>query len=148
MYKSVGSPKRLLLSIFIFTMCITGFQIVQSSEKAASVKGPEIIAIKFHADWCGYCKEMGPVFKELQAKFDQQPVLYVTFDHTREYNRIQSQYMAEVMGLSPVWKKHGGSTGFILLIDAETKQIKEKLTHDQGLKEMGAALQEAVKQVS
>ncbi len=148
MTKTMRNPKALILSLVIFTMCITAFQMVQSSEKAASVKGPEIIAVKFHADWCGYCKAMGPVFQELQAKFDQQPVLYVTFDQTREYNRIQSQFMAQVMGLAPAWEKHGGSTGFILLIDANTKQIVNKLTHDQNLKEMGAALQKAMKQVS
>tara|TARA_E500000331_G_C17267879_1_gene717890 strand:+ start:2873 stop:3037 length:165 start_codon:yes stop_codon:yes gene_type:complete len=27
---------------------------------------PELIAIKFHADWCGSCKLMGSTFEELQ----------------------------------------------------------------------------------
>jgi len=109
---------------------------------------PEVIAVKFHADWCGYCKAMGPVFEELQAKFDQEPVLYAEFDQTREFNRTQSQYMAHAMNLDHVWKEHGGKTGFVLLIDADTRQVIQKLTHDKNLKEMGAALQDAVRTVS
>jgi len=117
-------------------------------DTAANPGGPQIIAVKFHADWCGYCKQMGSVFEEMQAKYDQQPVLYVTFDHTREFNRTQSRYMAHALDLDRIWKEHGGKTGFILLIDAETHEVVEKLTHDEGLKRMGAALQDAVQSVS
>jgi len=117
-------------------------------DTAANPGGPQIIAVKFHADWCGYCKQMGSVFEEMQAKYDQQPVLYVTFDQTRDFNRTQSQYLAHAMDLACVWKEHGGSTGFVLLIDAKTKQVVQKLTHEQNLKQMGAALQAAVSSAS
>lgn len=43
--------------------------------ESVSAETPQILAVKFHADWCGYCKAMGSVFEELQAKFDTQPVL-------------------------------------------------------------------------
>ncbi|MCI0629520.1 MAG: thioredoxin family protein [Phycisphaerales bacterium] len=106
---------------------------------------PKIIAVKFHADWCGFCKQMGGVFEEMQAKFDKEPVLYVTFDQTRDFNRTQSRYLAHTMGLDCVWKEHGGKTGFVLLIDPNTHKVVQTLTHEQNLKQMGAALQEAVK---
>lgn len=105
---------------------------------------PEIIAVKFHADWCGYCKAMGPVFQELQAKYDQQPALYVVFDQTREFDRRQSAYLASAMGLDEVWAEHGGKTGFVLLIDADSRRVVERLDHTQDLKQMGAALTSAV----
>ncbi|MCI0363506.1 MAG: thioredoxin family protein [Phycisphaerales bacterium] len=115
---------------------------------AAAEQAPKVIAIKFHADWCGFCKQMGGVFEEMQAKFDQEPVLYVTFDQTRDFNRTQSRYLAYTMGLDSVWTEHGGKTGFVLLIDPKTHAVIQKLTHEQNLKQMGAALQEAVKAAS
>lgn len=109
---------------------------------------PMIIAVKFHADWCGYCKTMGPVFEELQAKFDREPVLYVTFDQTREFNRKQAKYLAHAMDLDSVWKENGGKTGFILLIDTKTHEVVQRLSHEQTIKQMGTAIQEAVKAAS
>jgi len=105
---------------------------------------PEIIAVKFHADWCGYCKAMGPIFEELQAKYDQEPVLYIEFDQTREFGRKQSAYMANALGLDSMWAENGGKTGFVLLIDATTKEVLQRLSHERNLKQMGTALQDAV----
>jgi len=115
-----------------------------AQRSAGDTETPEIIAVKFHADWCGYCKAMGPVFQELQAKYDQQPALYVVFDHTREFDRRQSAYLASEMGLDEVWAEHGGKTGFVLLIDADSRRVVEKLDHTKDLKQMGAALTSAV----
>jgi len=108
----------------------------------------KVIAAKFHADWCGFCKQMGPVFEELQAKYDQQPVLFVELDQTRQFDRRQSAYLAREMGLEGVWERNGGKTGFVLLIDPASGQVVRRLTHDQGLKQMGAALQDAVSNAS
>jgi len=113
-----------------------------------TVPDAKVIAVKFHADWCGYCKAMGPVFEELQAKHDQEPVLYIEFDQTREFGKRQSAYMADAMGLDEVWAEHGGKTGFVLLIDATTKRVMQRLSHEQNLKQMGAALSDAVRSAS
>jgi len=88
---------------------------------------------------------MGSTFEELQAKFDTLPVLYLVLNHTREYNRKQSAYLAHALDLADVWAEYGGKTGFILLINTKTKQVVTKLTHQQSLKEMGTLLIEAVK---
>lgn len=112
-----------------------------AAEQAA---GPEVIAIKFHADWCGYCKAMGDIFDELQAKFDQEPVLYLTFDQTREHHTRQSQYLVHALGLEDVWAEYGGKTGFVLLIDGQTGEVIEQLDHEQSLSQMGESLVDAV----
>ena len=134
---------------------LAGMSNTSTSQPTSSLKYSEaklqpakIIAIKFHADWCGYCKAMGPVFEELQAKFDMEPVLYVEFDQTRDFGRGQSAYLAGALGLEKVWKEHGGKTGFVLLIDARTMEVVERLNHEQNLKQMGAALKEAVRSAS
>lgn len=116
----------------------------QTSTTLEETGHPAIIAVKFHADWCGFCKSMGNVFEELQAKYDTQPVLYVTLDQTRSFNRDQSRYLAGELGLVDMWTENGGKTGFILLIDAKTRSVVNRLTHDQTLKQMGATLMQAV----
>ena len=108
----------------------------------------EVIAVKFHADWCGSCKAMGPVFSELEAKFDTQPVLYLTLDHTREHQRQQAMWLVQELGMDNVWAEYGGKTGFILLIDADSKEVLTKLTRENNLKDMGAQLKEAVAKAS
>lgn len=92
-----------------------------------SATAPELIAVKFHADWCGSCKAMGPSFIDLRNKFDDRPVLFVRFDFTSASDRVQSEYHAAALGLDSVWDEYGNKTGFILLIDADTKRIIDKL---------------------
>lgn len=133
--------------VLLLAFAATGMSAGQQT-RAAADEGPKIIAIKFHADWCGYCKAMGPVFEELQAKYDRLPVLYVTFEQTREFGRRQSRYLADAMGLNDTWAENGGKTGFVLLIDARSKRIVNRLSHKQTLKQMGAALQAAVESTS
>jgi len=116
---------------------------VEAPESPA-VTGPKIIAVKFHADWCGYCKAMGDVYQEMQAKFDQKPVLWITLDHTREHGRMQAEYLAHALDMEAIWAEYGGKTGFILLVNARTGEVVDKLTHEQTLKQMGARLAEAV----
>jgi thiol-disulfide isomerase/thioredoxin len=118
------------------------------SKTLANAAAPAVIAVKFYADWCGSCKVITPVFHELQAKFDTQPVLYIVLDHTREFNRQQSKYLATSLGLDKIWAKNGGKTGFILLINGKTQEIITTLTKKHDLKQMGAALQAAVNKIT
>jgi len=146
--------RSLTITAMLFVAAICGLTFGQSTRSTstdaacAMASEPKVIAVKFHADWCGFCKTMGPVFEEMQAKFDQEPVLYVTLDQTRDFDRKQSMYLTHAMGLDGVWEENGGKTGFVLLIDAGTRKVVQKLSHEQNLKQMGAALQEAVQKAS
>ncbi len=135
-------------SILILSLLFAVINVSLMSAGENEDAAPEIIAVKFHADWCGSCKAMGNVFEELQAKFDTKPVLYVTLDHTRDFNRKQSKFLAESLGLGDVWKQNNGKTGFILLVDGKTRKVITRLKSTQTLKEMGAELVAAVEKTS
>ncbi|MEM9290477.1 MAG: thioredoxin domain-containing protein [Acidobacteriota bacterium] len=100
---------------------------------------PELLAVKFHADWCGSCKKMGPVFEDLQNKYDGKSVLFVTLDLTNNTTRSQAEYLASALGFGDVYAKNSG-TGFILLLDGDSKEQVAKLTASQDIKAMGAEL--------
>jgi len=110
-----------------------------SGEETKAPATPQIIAIKFHADWCGFCKAMGPVFTDLQNKFDGKPVLFVTLDFTNRTTHHQSELLASALGAGQAYQDNQG-TGFILLLDGQTREILARLTSTQTLKEMGAEL--------
>ena len=104
---------------------------------------PRLIAVKFHGDWCGSCKKMGPVFSDLQNKLDGSPVLFVELDLTNNTTKHQAQMMAAALGLTKTYLENPG-TGFILLIDAASKKVTARLTADMTFKEMSAVIQDRI----
>jgi thiol-disulfide isomerase/thioredoxin len=145
---SMKARLRVQSMVLLAVLALSAGWVGAQEQKANPDEAPAVIAVKFHADWCGFCKSMGSAFEELQAKFDVQPVLYITLDHTREFNRKQSAYLAQSLGLSEIWGENGNKTGFVLLIDGKSRKVITRLTHEQSLKEMGASLLEAVKKAS
>ncbi|MEM1205304.1 MAG: thioredoxin domain-containing protein [Acidobacteriota bacterium] len=110
---------------------------------ATAPAAPDVIAVKFHADWCGSCKRMGTVFEDLRNKYDGKSVLFVELDLTNGTTRNQAEYLASALGFADTYASNQG-TGFILLLDGKSRQQITKLTADQNIKAMGA---EIVKQL-
>jgi len=107
------------------------------------IQSPQLIAVKFHADWCGSCKKMGTVFTDLQNKFDGQPVLFVTLDRTNMSTRNQSELLASALGLKNTYVNNSG-TGFILLIEPNSNKVLKKITATQTIKEMAKEISDSM----
>lgn len=105
---------------------------VQSSE-------PKLMVVKFHADWCGSCKAMGSVVTDLTNKLDGEPVLFTELDFTNNSTKHQSLLLASALGIEKALTDNKG-TGFLLVIDTKSKQVKAKLTKTQSVKDMTKAI--------
>ena len=82
---------------------------------------------------------MGTIFTDLQNKFDGKPVLFITLDFTNRTTQYQSELLAAALGMGEAYKANQG-TGFILLLDGQTRNISDRLTSKQTLNEMTAAI--------
>jgi len=126
------------------TVLVTAGPTTAGDQQAQAAASPQLIAIKFHADWCGSCKAMGDVFTDLANKLDGQPVLFVEIDQTNRTTAAQAQFMVAALGAGELWGEFGGKTGFVLVLDAESRQVVAKLTHEQSVKDMTKAITDAL----
>ena len=99
----------------------------------------QIIAIKIHADPCGRCKKIGQVFVGLQNEFADDPVLFLTFDHTSKGSRHQAELLSRMFGIEEVFKKHR-YTGVIVLATPDG-QVKGVVDSNAGLASAAEALE-------
>ena len=96
----------------------------------------ELIALRMYADWCGKCKALDPTVDEVKPEFKGKGVFFAVFDQTDEFAQEQSVLHAQLLDLHHVQKEFGGQTGLLLLIDPQTKEIKERITHTISVDEL------------
>ncbi len=118
-----------VISLFLMVACIPNKGSAQENVQ------PKLLVVKFHADWCGSCRALGPVLTDLTNKLDGKPVLFTKLDFTNNSEKHQSNLLASALGIEKIVKENYG-TGFLLVIDTKTKEIKAKLTKTQTVKEM------------
>ncbi len=116
----------------------------------ASETKPEVLGVLFYADWCGSCKVLDPAIEKARGKsdLDNESVLFVTLDLTDATTRHQSELLANSLGLSELYAKNEGATGFMLLIDAETKEVVTRLTKKADANAITAEIKGAIAKVS
>ena len=95
----------------------------------------KLYALKFHADYCGACKALTPSLTELHSKLEGEGVEFVKFDFTSAESKKKSEKIASELGVSDIYKDNQG-TGFVLLVDAESKETVGKLTSQQSVDDM------------
>lgn len=110
----------------------------------AEARLPDVMVIAFHADWCPGCQALGPkLMKEVIPSLTDEPSLFVKLDQT-DRNSRQAEYMLASLGLGHLWAEYGGKTGFALVVDTETRQVVDKLTHKQASSQMSQVVKAAI----
>ena len=136
--------KAALISILIV------FTSLSSQASKANLEDPEIYSILFYADWCGSCKVLDPAIVKARGKsdLDNESVLFVRLDLSDATKRHQSSLIAHALGLGKFYKDNGGATGFMLLVDAETKEVISTVTKKSDAKAITSQIKSAISKVS
>lgn len=108
------------------------------------VEAPKVLAVEFYADWCNSCKELMPRMVEIRKSYQNKQVMVVRFDMTDDYTKAQASFMASYAGLAEVYKKGGGKTGFIALVDAKTKEILGVINVKKTVEEIPKMIDDAI----
>jgi thiol-disulfide isomerase/thioredoxin len=113
------------------------------TQQPAAAEAPQVIALNFYADWCDKCQALKPELEQATAASAGEPVLFVTLDQTDRDSR-QAEYHVAALGLADVWKDHAGKTGYVLLVDPQTKQSVGTVKSDFDAQAIEEALDQAV----
>jgi thiol-disulfide isomerase/thioredoxin len=104
---------------------------------------PEIIAATFSSAWCSSCKILEPRLAEVIPDFVDQPVKFVKLDFTLG-QRAEIEEQAAAEGLSEIYPRFKGATGFTLLVDSDTGEIVDMLTISHSKSAMRAAIAQSI----
>lgn len=95
-----------------------------------------LMAVKFWHQTCPACREIDPRFAQIRKEFADRPVLFVTFDMSTQQSRAQSKMLAERLGIEDLYEDNFGATGYVVLVDAETRREVDRLTASQDTRTM------------
>ena len=118
--------------LIIKTLSVLSLVLVLSPFAKAADDQPEVMGILFYADWCSSCKVLEPQLDQARtdSDLDNQSIVFVTLDLTDETTSHQAKLLAQSLGLGDVYAANEGTTGFMLLVDAETKHVVTRLTKE------------------
>lgn len=129
---------KYLIQLFsLLILLLFAYQPTADAQSAAQANSDlKIIGVKMYADWCGKCKQLDPKLSNVKPQFEGQPILFTQFDMTNDFTTNQSKKLAGLLGLSNLFQEHEGSTGYMVLLDANTHEVLKILKHNQSEKEL------------
>ena len=95
----------------------------QEQKPAVAAESPKVLAVEFYADWCAACKVLMPKIADARGELQGKSLLFVRFDMTNDFTKEQASYLAGFAGLEDLYRKGGGKTGMVALVDARTKNV-------------------------
>ena len=101
----------------------------------AQESASKVYAVAFHADWCKGCQKLGPKMLEVKKQLKGKNIEFVKIDMTNDLTIANSREVAAAKGLIGIMDAYR-STGFIVLVDAETMKEVGKITAKQKPEEM------------
>ncbi len=113
--------RKILLAAFAAVFIFAGYI---PNAQARELAEPEYLAVYFYADWCPNCKILSPKIEEVKAKdnLNKEDILFVKLDLTDKARIHQSILLAQGLGMGEYLKAQGSGTGYMAVLDANTKE--------------------------
>lgn len=133
-------------SLLLITVFAIGLTLAAAGQGQAHKAGedPVAVGVYMYADWCGTCQAMDDTLMEAVRAFDGEPFLFARIDLTDDFTTHQSRLLASQLGLSNVFERFEGSTGFVALVDPETGEEIDRITGGQSKEEMQRTIEAAL----
>ncbi|MEP2447736.1 MAG: protein disulfide isomerase family protein [Balneola sp.] len=123
---------KFVLSTLLLVLISTGaYSLV--SQKTDEVDKIDVIAVYMYADWCSACQNIKPKIAKAKREFENQPILFTKMDMTDDFTTHQSKLLATRIGVLDIFEENEGKTGFILLVDADSYEILDKIAADDDI---------------
>jgi hypothetical protein len=84
------------------------------------------VVVKLHARWCAICMATKNAWAEIQQAYTGK-VRFVVFDFTSETTTATSRAHAARLGLETVFDEYEGETGTVLVLDGNTREVRDSL---------------------
>lgn len=89
----------------------------------ATVRPPDLIAVRFHHDRCPFCKMLEPEYARLVRETSPDSVLFVTLDLSTAGRQNQAALLVAALGLESVWPGDYTKLGTVTFVDGRTRRI-------------------------
>lgn len=136
---------RTILSILVLVFAA-------SPAHAWEVKYPDakIYAVSVWAEWCTACKVLDPKVGQAieEGNLHGENVLFLRMDFTDKQRIYQSKMLARSLGLEEFLKSNGAGTGYMALVDAETKQELLRFNANASAEDIITGVQTTIEQAS
>lgn len=118
--------------------------------EAMNMANAKVIATAFYADWCPMCHQMLPAWKktDMWLKSSKQPVGMVRFVFSNDATIAASKKLAANEGLSGLFSRHEGKTGFVFLLNANNHKLISKIESTDSAEQMQNKIKLAVAAVN
>lgn len=109
---------------------LAGFSIILPAQNlhALAPKDSRLIALFLTAQDCEISKGLAPKFEALKKLFAQEPVLFVTLNHSTASDRNQSALLAQALDMDEVYAQQNRESGVLILLDAASEKEAARIT--------------------
>ena len=110
---------------------------------------PAVYAVVFTAEWCGRCKVLEPkLMPVMQSMMEDEAVQFVMLDFTNRESTATSEETASALDLDEIYDANKGKTGFVLLVDAGSGEILDRILSTDDSDGIRAKIRSAVASAS
>lgn len=134
--------RRLLVLLVLLIGPALGSPVAHAEDEAPTKLKNRPYVVMIHADWCGTCKAVAPVWKQIQADLADETTV-VTLDVTDRPAYTASREAARRLGIAEFFNAYRAKTGTIAVLACETHEPVAVLSGERNFEAYRAAVTKA-----